>query len=256
MSEMQPQYLPVGIIGENETAKQIEKAFTKKGVSVFNTHSVDLVDIQPSVVFICTEPQYSENGSVDASSIEFDAHLLLNRTNALIVIKPVLPIEIVDRICSPSPNIVYNPDLDQEIINGQIPISIIGGRGNVPQALIEIYTIFSKYNIQKYLTGTAVEASITHSAIHSIILMKNAFYNQLYDYMESFGGDFYTVMKNLQEDPRVGLNPIDISNDDYQRGIHSDNIINSIKILDKPDHGFTFLQEIDRINEYYKKRKV
>ena len=258
------QFFGVGIIGTNTTAKTLEYAFTKPRNQILvvdnvNKHIEDLVEWGPNIVFVCTEVNIDADGLVEASQLESDVVRVLSSTHAGVVIKTTLSVDLVDRICRRNARIVYNPDVPTETNHIeeklQIPFHIMGGAPNSTMAVQEIYYRFSTFNISQSAHVSPVEAAFIESSISSFITMKHVFYNQLYDVIQEFGGDYHTVSTYIGSDPRVGGGCSRVPTPRKKRGCDRTGANNSLKMLTRFNERFTLLKEAGKINDSYLNRE-
>lgn len=254
----------VGIVGTNSTAKTLEYAFTKPYneilvVDDINKHVEDLIEWQPNIVFICTEVSIDDEGLVEASELEANVSRLISGTEAGVVIKTSLSIDLVDRICGVEPRAIYSPDVatQTDLIEEKLApaLQIIGGAPNSTNSLQEIYYRFSTFNIQNFAHATPVEAAFIESSISSFSAIRSAFFNELFDVVSEFGGDYHTISTFITVSPFVGPGESRVPNVNLKRGIDRDDVKDSIKMLTRFNERFSLLQKAKEINETYSSRK-
>lgn len=254
----------VGIVGTNIVAKTLEYAFTKPYneimvVDDINKHVEDLAEWQPNIVFVCTEVNIDDDGLVEASELEANVSRILLTTEAGVVIKTSMSIDLVDRICGANPRAIYSPDIatQTDCIEERITpgVQIIGGAPNSTTSLQEIYYRFSTFNIQHFAHVTPVEAAFIESSISSFATIKSVFFNELYDAVSSFGGDYHTISTFISTDPNVGAGETRVPGLDLKRGCNRKAVRDSTKMLTRFDERFTLLQKAKEINETYVNRE-
>lgn len=253
----------VGIIGTGITVETLRYAFTNNKVDVMvvddmKYHLEDLIEWKPNITFICTPVIMNDDGLIEASELESTVFQLLGKTNCGVVIKTPLTPDLIERLCKMNEKIVYSPDIAfetdtmQERINPQMVI--LGGVYSSTQAVQEIFYRFSTFMPQSIAHVSAVEASIIHMCRASYLEMKSVFFNQLFDVVDEFGGDYTTISNYIAQDHRIGPGMNRVPNFDYTRGCNRKEYSDYIKMLTRFNKRFTLLQEVDRINNGYVSR--
>lgn len=254
----------VGIIGNNESVKSLRWGFSKPRNDVIIADGIeftidDVVSSQPHLVFCCTDTTVDEEGNVIASDLENDVLRILANTEAGVVVKTPLPIDLVDRLCAQNRRIVYHPDIitETETMEEKTNLSlyVLGGHPEATLALQEIYYRFTKFGIASIGHVSAVEAAMIEHSISSIVAMKAIYFNQLYDVVQEYGGDYQTIATYVGSDGRVGSSAIRIPTLNMNRGYDKPRMIQSVKQLAQFNERFTLLKEVDRMNETYLNRK-
>jgi UDP-glucose 6-dehydrogenase len=249
----------VGLVGDNAITDYLKFAFTRPRneiVQVAGTVDIeDLIEAGPHIVFVATEVNRNEDGIVEASELEDHVLRVLARTNAGIVIKTSLPIELVDRLCSKNKRIVYNPDMITEsgtaLEKANVPAQILGGHPSATMALQEIYFRFTQLKIHSFGHVSAVEAALIEHGIAAALAMKAIFYNQLYDVCQDFEAGYINVSGYIGQDPRFGSSMSFVPTLKLNRGYDNQRMIDATKDLVKFNDRFTLLKECDIMNDAY-----
>lgn len=258
------EFFAVGIIGTGVITDTLKYAFTKPRneimvVDDLNNTVEDLIEWNPNIIFVNTAVNIDDDGLVEATDLESNVQRVLAATHAGVVIKTTLSPDLVDRICSKNARVVYNPDIPTETDHVeeklQVPFHIMGGAPNSTLAVQEIYYRFSTFNISQSAHVSPVEAAFIEGSISSFIALKHVFYNQLYDAMEDFGGDFHTVSTYVSGDPRVGGGCNRVPTPKGNRGCDRKGANDSMKMLARFNERFTLIKEVDKMNAMYLNRK-
>lgn len=221
----------LGIIGHGFVGQAVDYGFTNPAVEKFivdpkygeaNTLS-DLCEWDPQCVFICAPTPSKENGSVDSSIVEEAVMKLINLTDAFIVIKSTITPDVVDRLMQIDKRIVYHPEFLQEgnakrdYIHA--PFRIVGVNDqSASQHLEMLYNVFSICNPSQMIPMSGVEAAFFKYAVNNFLAMKLTFFNQLYDLIGDYGGNYQTVARALSADQRIGYSHKTIPGPDGKRG--------------------------------------
>lgn len=262
--DISKEFFAVGIIGTGVISDTLKYAFTKPRNEIMVVDDVnhtieDLIEWTPNIVFVCTPVNVAEDGLVESAELEGNVMRILATTHAGVVIKTTLSPDLVDRICSKNARVVYNPDVPTETNHVeeklQVPFHIMGGAPNSTLAVQEIYYRFSTFNISQSAHVSPVEAAFIESSISSFITMKHVFYNQLFDAMQDFGGDYHTVSTYVSNDPRVGGGCNRVPTPRGNRGCDRKGANESLKMLARFNERFTLLKEVGKMNDIYLNRE-
>jgi len=257
----------VAIIGDKEDLKvrSLTWAFTRSLVKILHVDGKEMDleglvrDGTAHVVFFCNPISQDENGIYHATELEDAVLRVLAQMNSGICIKTTMPVELVDRLCSRNTRIVYHPDVIQEF-EGNLDetmdprIFVLGGHPQSTMALQEIYFRFSNYRTSQMSHVTPVEAAFVEAGIASICAAKATLFNQLYDVLQEYGGDYHLVSTYIGSDPRIGSWGARIPNPDLSRGFRQSRMIEAVKQLSNFNERFTILKEVDRMNDTYRNR--
>lgn len=221
----------LGIIGHGFVGQAVDYGFSTPMVDKFivdpkygesNTLN-DLCDWEPQCVFICAPTPSKEDGSVDSSIVEEAVMKLINLTDAFIVIKSTITPDVVDRMMQIDQRVVYHPEFLQEG-NAKMdfvtaPFRLVGiNDASAGQHLEQLYNAFSICNPAQMIQMTGVEAAFFKYAVNTFLAMKVTFFNQLYDIIGDYGGNYQMVARALGADQRIGYSHKLIPGPDGKRG--------------------------------------
>ena len=259
--------LKIGIVGHGFVGKAVEYGFTTNETTMFlvdpkyNTTIDDLIEWEPNMTFICAPTPMNEDGSIDAVIVQDAVLKLSHHANCGIVIKSTITPDIMDSIIlSINPEkrkkIVYNPEfLTEKSANEQFiepQFHIMGGDLEATAALERIYDLFSFCKPCPVFRMTAVEASFVKYAINTFLATKVTFFNQLYDSVEKFGGNFSTIINAVGADPRVGYSHTRVPGFDYKRGFGGACFPKDIAAFIDFDDKQELLKSVMEINNKYR----
>lgn len=254
----------VGIVGTGPAADALKYGFSKPRVETLQVDHVnftidDLIASDPHVVFFTDPSTVNEEGVTIYTETEDMILRVMAHTSAGAAIKTSLPIELVDRICARNKRIVYNPwPVTRTGTAGELsslPVAILGGHPESTMALQEIYYRFSQFEISNMAHVSAVEAAFIEHSVNAILQLKSTFFNQLYDVVQEYGGDYHLIAMYTGADPRVGSSMTHVPSINLNRGCDMPRVNQAVKDLLKFNERFTVLKESDRMNETYLTRK-
>ncbi len=254
----------VGIIGNNSTTDTLKYAFSKPRNRIYHADGIDMkiedvLESNPQIIFICVDTKLTDEGVVDAVELEDATLRCLQNTQSGIVIKTSLPVALVERICAKNARVVYAPDMPSETDTVEEKINvgfhIFGGAPKSTTAVQEIYYRFSLISVSQSAHLSPTEAAFVEMSISGFMIMKKVFWNQLYDVVTAFGGDYHSVATHIGSDRRVGHWGLRVPNIDGGRGEDNEAANASLKGLIKAEDRLTLLAEVDKINETYLNRE-
>lgn len=254
----------VGIVGNNETALTLKYAFTKPRNRIIHADGIDnkiedVMDANPQIIFICLDTKLTDEGVVDAVELEDATLKCLQNTQSGLVIKTSLPTALVERVCARNARVVYNPSLPVETstIEERMGVNnhVFGGAPKSTMAVQEIYYRFSLISVGQSAHLSPTEACFVEQAICGFMTMKRVYWNQLYDLITEFGGDYHTVATHIGSDRRVGHWGLRIPNYDLSRGADNEHANQLLKNFIKSHDSLTLLTEVDKINQLYRDRE-
>lgn len=258
----------LGIVGHGFVGKAVDYGFENPNVEKFYvdpkhfTTIDDLIEWDPHLTFICAPTPMGEGGAINATIAE-DAVLKLARHNeGGIVLKSTVTPDIIDRLCvtlaqdDMLDRFVYNPEFLTEKSAAEQFIApqfhIFGGTPTATAALELLYRDFSNCNPTKAVHMSAVEASFVKYAINSFLAMKVTFFNQLYDAVEDFGGNWNVICNAIGEDTRIGHSHTKVPGFDMKRGYGGACFPKDTKAFTKFSKHLTLLEDCIRINNLYR----
>jgi len=267
MTEGERTKLRIGIIGHGFVGKAVDYGFTTNETEKFlvdplyDTTIDDLIDWEPNIVFICAPTPMNEDGSIDAIIVQDAVLKLCKHANCGIVIKSTVTPDIMDQLVrSVDPEkkskIVYNPEfLTEAAANEQFiepKFHIMGGAPEAVAALERIYDLFSFCKPCPVYKMTPVEASFVKYAINSFLATKVTFFNQMYDTIEKFGGNFSTIINAIGADERIGYSHTRVPGFDMKRGFGGACFPKDLAAMVDFDEDLVLLKTVIEINNKYR----
>jgi UDPglucose 6-dehydrogenase len=203
--------ITVAVVGAGFVGRAVAHGFNKQNIVLIDpllgTHTSDLLDKKPDVVFICVPTPMGENGQIDSSIVEKVLEELKELDTLLVLKSTVIP-DIVDRLSKRYKNFIYNPEFLTEknaAWDFENPFVHVFGGNEVYctqlQMIYEKYSICNKCPVKKM---SAKEASFTKYSINSYLALKVVFWNQMKELMEKHGAAYDTVRDAFTCDPRIG----------------------------------------------------
>ena len=259
--------LRVGIVGHGFVGKAVDYGFTTTETEKFlvdplyDTTIDDLIDWEPNIVFICAPTPMNEDGSIDAVIVQDAVLKLTKHANCGLAIKSTVTPDIMDQlIMSVDPEkrkkIVYNPEfLTEAAANEQFiepKFHIMGGPPEACAALERIYDLFSFCKPCPVYKMTAVEASFVKYAINSFLATKVTFFNQMYDAISKFGGNFTTIINAIGADERIGYSHTRVPGFDMKRGFGGACFPKDLAAFVDFDKDLVLLEKVIEINNNYR----
>lgn len=232
MSEVRrkPQKLKVGIIGYGFVGQAIEYAFSTPVVEKmiidpkYNKNTLnDLADWSPNITFVCLPTPSNDDGSVDASLVEDAVKKLISSSESFIIIKSTITPNVVSDLCSLDSRIAYMPEFLSEgnaksdIVNAGFNIIGVTEEG-AAQYVEGIYSSCSICNPAPSVVVSPVEASLIKYTINTFLAMKVAYFNEIFDLVETSGANFQQVIRGVLADYRIGYSHTKIPGTDGKRG--------------------------------------
>jgi UDP-glucose 6-dehydrogenase len=211
--------LKVGIIGTTPVGYAVNHAFQVKTSETYLMKEDDdyklMYEWEPGIIFFCQE-------EIDAETFKDTLRKSLEETSAVVVIKTILNPGEIDILASLDRRVVYFPDIIKEGLEKQHflnpPFIILGGAPE-PLSYVE-QVLFGASNVLPCQVHrmSAVEAAFTKMAINSFLAMKVAFFNELYDAVDKFGGNYNTIIRSVGSDHRIGISHTTVPGLDGRRG--------------------------------------
>lgn len=262
----------VGVIGHGFVGKAVEKSF----VHTVNRFLVDpnydtdidqLIDRQPSLVFVCTPTPVGENGAIDAA-ITVDAILkVLRMTKAGVVLKSTVTPDVLRGIVETieqgqmahrfiyAPEFLTEKNAAEEFANPEY--MVFGGMQTSCGELLE----FFRYSTIVRLPNESdrihivhpVEASFIKYAINCYLAMKVTFFNQLSDAVEKEPMCLPTnVLKAISCEPRIGRSHWMAPGPDGKKGFGGACFPKDISAMINYTDELSLLEKVIEINNEYR----
>lgn len=258
----------IGIVGHGFVGSAVDYGFENPYVEKFlvdpkyGTTIDDLCDWSPNVTFICAPTPMRDDGSIDAS-IVIDACLkLLKHNDGGIIIKSTITPNIVKQILDAAPieskrkRITVNPEFltesnaKEQFVNSAF--QVVGGHPDSCKAVIDIYDIYSQCNKCEFHSMGALEAAYVKYAINCFLAMKVTFFNQFYDAVQEYSGNYNIICRAISADPRIGKTHMKVPGYDGKRGYGGACFPKDVRAFTKFTKSLTLLEECDIINNDYR----
>lgn len=220
--------LKITIIGHGFVGKAIDYAFQynvqkqiidpKIGVNLSD------VTLNSDVTFVCVPTPMHENGQCDISIISEVIKQIKQRRSGLIVIKSTVPPDKIENLFRGTAisRMVYNPEFlternaNEDILNPSM--HIFGGDNNATERLEKIYNEYSICKPCQVFHVSATDASFIKYGINTFLATKLIWFNELYDTVNDFGGNFGKIANAVGSDPRIGHSHTRVPGFDNRRG--------------------------------------
>ena len=220
--------LKITIIGHGFVGKAIDYAFQynvqkqiidpKIGVNLSD------VTLNSDVTFVCVPTPMHENGQCDISIISEVIKQIKQRRSGLIVIKSTVPPDKIENLFRGTAisRMVYNPEFlternaNEDILNPSM--HIFGGDNNATERLEKIYDDYSICKPCQVFHVSATDASFIKYGINTFLATKLIWFNELYDTVNDFGGNFGKIANAVGSDPRIGHSHTRVPGFDNRRG--------------------------------------
>ena len=262
----------VGVVGHGFVGKAVEKSF----VHTVNRFLVDpnygtdidqLIERQPSLVFVCTPTPVGENGAIDAA-VTTDAILkLLASTKAGVVLKSTVTPDVLSKIVMTiesqqnahrfiyAPEFLTEKNAAAEFANPEYMVF-----GGVPSSCSELIEFFRYSTVLRMPQGPdrvhivhPVEASFIKYAINCYLAMKVTFFNQLNDALEQEPTCLpANVLKAISCEPRIGRSHWQAPGPDGKKGFGGACFPKDISAMINYTDKLTLLEKVIEINNEYR----
>jgi len=246
----------IGIVGDPNDieVKALRYAFTKPGVKIFQTGSQydveDIISLQPAITFVCTKVEVDDDGLIIATELEDQVNRLMARQNGGVITRSNLTPDLVDRLANQHPKYVHCPNIyfdeDSIMAHTNVPLLYIGGSHESANAVREIFLRFSNIAVREFALMSAVEAAFVDMSVRSFLAVKSQFFNDLYNSIQGFGGDYNVISNYVCADGRINNGMNQVPNIDLSYGVPPA-IADYPKILARWDKKFTLFNNCDII---------
>lgn len=257
----------MAIVGHGFVGKAVDYGFNSSRIEKFiidpkyGSKIEDLVDKDIEVTFVCVPTPMLNDGSIDSSIVEQTVHFLKHNVSGLIIIKSTVTPVILEKLinCVSASRIVYNPEFlmeksaNEDFVNPFM--HIFGGNRDVTNEVERIYNEYSLCKSCPVYHMSAVEASLVKYGINTFLATKVVWFNQFYDMVEKFGGNYGTVIRGITTDKRVGPSHTTVPGFDGKRGFGGACFPkDSAAFLRLSENEFSILNEVIRVNNQLRKQ--
>lgn len=236
----------------NSEAWVVDPAILNNDISDFYNENRDGEHLD--VIFICVPTPMLPNGDIDASIVQECVKTLLANTMATIVIKStVTPNQIPSDL-----RVVYNPEFlteanaEQDFIKAEL--HILGGERHDCYKVWQVYRQQSKIlHKDSFVFMTKEEASLVKYGINAFLATKITFFNQLYDLVKKYNGNYNDVLQAMLHDNRISSGHTSVADNGRKRGFGGACLPKDVNALyNFSDKEFTILKAITNINNNYR----
>jgi len=263
---MEKHKMKMAIIGHGFVGKAVDYGFSSSKIEKFiidpkyGTKIEDLAYKDIDITFVCVPTPMKDDGDIDSSIVEDCVHYLKQNVSGYIVIKSTVTPVILDKFinCISATRIVYNPEFlmeksaNEDFVNP--PMHIFGGSLEATHGVERVYNEYSLCKPCPVYHMSAVEASLVKYGINTFLATKVAWFNQFYDMVERFGGNYGTVIRGITTDKRVGPSHTTVPGFDGKRGFGGACFPkDSAAFLKLSEHSFSILDEAIRVNNDLRK---
>ena len=222
--------MKIAIIGYGFVGKSLSKGFNKDVIlkiidPKLDTTINELINFNPSVIFICVPTPMNADGSQNITAVKSVIDEINEiKIKPLIVLKStILPNHIID-ISNLYKKLIYNPEFlrekhaEEDFINSSL--IVFGGKNENTLQLAEVYKNYTKCICKEYIHTDFVTSSFIKYSINSFLALKVTFFNELKDlYDASNGGDSWKNFINyLSIDNRIGSSHMHVPGHDGWKG--------------------------------------
>lgn len=263
--------LRLGIVGHGFVGKAVEFGFSNPNVEKFivdpkydgvavatdgyYSDIEKLKTLDPHLTFVCVPTPMGKDGKIDSSIVEKVVKELKEYTTGLIVIKSTVTPDIIIKLATEgygSSRIIYNPEFltekaaNEDFVNPELHVF-----GGVPGNTKRLHDFYIKYSNCKpcpvhYMS--AVDASFVKYGINSYLASKVLWFNQFYDVIENFNGNYSVVLNAMLSDSRIGQSHTSVPGFDGKRGFGGACFPKDTNAFYNFDKSFTVLREVIAVN--------
>jgi UDPglucose 6-dehydrogenase len=255
--------MKIAIIGHGFVGRAVDYGFTHPQVEktiIDPKYGTSVADIDPNnydVIFVCVPTPMSASGAIDHSIL----HLVMASLNSKyrsrhkpIVIKSTVTPDILDQYTGSG--IVYNPEFLREktaledFINPDF--HVFGGQTYDTNLVQSIYEKYSSCKHCKTFHVGFKEASLIKYAINCFLATKVTFFNQLFDVAQEIDADYSSIVKVLEQEPRIGTTHMRVPGFDNKRGFGGACFPKDSAALSHCTDKMSLLKKVIEINNTYR----
>ena len=223
--------LRIGIVGHGFVGKAVDFGFCRNVEKfvidpLLGTKIMDLLQHDPSIVFIAVPTPSRDDGSIDSSILEtVFSEVKFTCPRATIVIKSTCTPDIIDRLAAKG-DFVYNPEFlteahaNHDFVNS--PSIILGASGNNPQQIEEVEHAYTNHSACKpcpVIRTSAKTAAFIKYATNTFLATKVVFFNELKKLYDEAGENNWAMMTGaMTYDKRIGWSHMLVPGPDGRKG--------------------------------------
>ena len=228
--------LKITIIGHGFVGKAVDYAFQddvekqiidpKYNLQLRPDECVHLADaeIESDITFVCVPTPMHRDGQCDVSILEDVIRTIKEKMAGLIVIKSTVPPDQIENLFrgSAKHRMIYNPEfLTEKNANEDIINPFVHIFGGYPDATEKLEAFYKEYSICKpcpVFHMSPTDASFVKYGINTFLATKLTFFNEFYDAIKNFGGNYGRISNAIGTDPRIGHSHTRVPGFDGKRG--------------------------------------
>lgn len=220
--------LKITIIGHGFVGKAVDYAFqddVEKQIidPKYDVHLHD-VGIESDITFVCVPTPMHKDGQCDVSILEAVINNIKQRMTGLIVVKSTVPPDQIENMFrgSAKHRMIYNPEfLTEKNANEDIINPFVHIFGGYPDSTVKLENFYKDYSICKpcpVFHMSPTDASFVKYGINTFLATKLTFFNEFYDAIKNFGGNYGRISNAIGTDPRIGHSHTRVPGFDGKRG--------------------------------------
>ena len=258
--------LKIAIVGHGFVGKAIDHGFNDYNCEkiiidpIYGNSLDDHNELNVDVSFVAVPTPMGENGEIDSSIVENTVKNLKNKRSGIIVIKSTVTPDIISKLTSNNTlgdRVVYNPEFLTEVNANSDFINpdmhVFGGNREFTVRLEEVYKEYSLCKPCPAFHMSATEASFVKYGLNCFLATKVLWFNQFYDVVEKFGGNFGHIVNAIGQDPRIGTSHTRAPGFDGKRGFGGACFPKDTSAFNNfSNKEFTVLAEAIRANNEYR----
>ena len=235
------------IVGYGFVGKAVEAGFKKDGNTIkvidpaHNTNTVDeMIPWEPDFAFLCLPTPENKNGSCDYSILLTMFEEINNKLSSTqMIVKSTVTPDGVQKLLDISDQFVYEPEFliaSNAIEDFLHPkFHILGGDEQRCESVARLYDSHSNCSSAVVQIVSHKTASVAKYGINCFLALKVAWYNELYDVVESVDEDISwdQLIRTIQLDTRQGKSHMMVPGFDGERGFGGACFPKDTKALEK-----------------------
>jgi len=257
--------MKIAIIGHGFVGKAVDYGFSSCDKMIIDpkyySNTIDDLKLwDPQVTFICVPTPMGDDGQIDSSIVEKSVKFLKRHVMGLIVIKSTVTPDIIKKLSKGvnSSRVIYNPEFlteknaNEDFINPTM--HIFGGSKTRTKELEEIYEDHSLCKPCPVFHMSASDASFVKYGINCFLASKVLWFNQFYDVVNNFGGNFGNIINAIGSDPRVSDSHTRVPGFDGKRGYGGACFPKDTSAFATFSKTFTVLEKVINENNSYRQQ--
>lgn len=255
--------MKVAIVGHGFVGKAVDYGFhsCEKMIidPIYGNKIEDLRQFKPDITFVAVPTPMGEDGSIDSSIVEDAVLYLKQKIAGVIVVKSTVTPEIVEKLQRgfAGDRVVYNPEFlteknaNEDFVNPSM--HIFGGKKTKTLELEEIYKEYSLCKPCPVFHMTGPDASFVKYGINCFLASKVLWFNQFYDVVSNFSGNFGTIINAIGSDSRISDSHTRVPGFDGKRGYGGACFPKDTAAFAKFAESFSVLEKVIEENNNYRK---